>query len=465
MMRALVLGAVLVLAAVGPDIAACAPSRDQVRAKEATPARSPESAPAGAAEHPGIAPMPHTDEAEPPHLTRELDCKNCHQSKHQGVLRMYLGRGGRGAKPVPSHMSQLRLECIACHVVAKESQETAAIVGQTFRPSDKACVGCHGEKYRGMITEWSDTLVKMRGIVAAKITTARAALLASPKHPKRAQAQKMVDDAEYNVRFVELGRGVHNVFYAADLLRLSNGWLDDAVRGIGKAAPAKTDDALVRGGYCAVLCHEPIGVKAPDVAKYGTKPFPHVRHVKEFGATCTNCHSADVHKAFAATPATCSGCHHGPQNERCEGCHKAQSAFYRGQTKAPQPIAANLMADTVACTGCHDWSKPQSVATITQKCSACHDPQYTAIVPEWTKGFAADVKKTSDAIRRAEAAVARSRVNGRARSDAETLLKQAKEAVALVQQARPAHNPLAADALLAGAREKAQEARAKSGAR
>ena len=56
----------------------------------------------------------------------------------------------------------------------------------------------------------------------------------------------------------ELDKGVHYVFYAADLLKLSNGWLDEALPLLGKPA-LKSDDALVRGGYCAVLCHSTAG--------------------------------------------------------------------------------------------------------------------------------------------------------------------------------------------------------------
>jgi hypothetical protein len=346
-------------------------------------------------------------------------------------------------------------------VAAKEPEATAAIVGQTFRPSEKACIGCHGKNYGGMVAQWSETLGKMRTIVASKVTVARTALTASAKHPKAGHARTLLGDAEFNVRFVELGRGVHNVFYAADLLRLANGWADDAARALGRA-PAKVDDALVRGGYCAVLCHEPIGVKAPDVANYGTKPFPHARHAKELGATCTTCHSADVHKAFAATPATCAGCHHAPQNERCEGCHKEESAFYRGQVKATQPITPNLMADAVGCTGCHDWSARQTRATIAQKCLACHEPTFTPLATEWTTGFDADLKKTAAAVRAAEAAIGRALKGGRRVAEAENLVRQAKASLALVRSAKPAHNPLAADALLTGARKKAEQARAKA---
>jgi hypothetical protein len=44
--------------------------------------------------------------------------------------------------------------------------------------------------------------------------------------------------------------------------------------------------------------------------------------------------------------------------------------------------------------------------------------------------------------------------------EADTALREAREALTLVRSAGVAHNPLAADALLAAARQKADEARA-----
>ena len=81
-----------------------------------------------------------------PHRTGELECRNCHLGEHQGVVQMYIGIGGRGAPTIPSHMFQVRVECIACHTTPKAAEGTMGLSGQTFRPSEQACVGCHGEE-------------------------------------------------------------------------------------------------------------------------------------------------------------------------------------------------------------------------------------------------------------------------------------------------------------------------------
>lgn len=389
---------------------------------------------------------PHPPGSAPPGGRNELECRNCHEGKHQGVVQMYLGLGGRGTPMIPSHMFQVRVQCIACHTAPKEESATG---GRTFRPTEAACLGCHGEKYRGMLARWGETLAKMRGTIEPKLAAARSALeTADPKGAKPARARRLLDDAGFNLQYVGLAKGVHNVFYAADLLKLSNAWVDDAMIALGKPA-VKSEDALVRGGYCAVLCHEQAGVKVPATVSFGAQKIPHARHVAEFGAACTACHSAEVHKAVTAKPATCTACHHSPANERCESCHRVQSAFYRGETKAGLAKAGpNVMANVVGCTGCHDMAKKHSRGAVGEKCVGCHDAAYTSFLTEWTAGTDQDITKTAAAVRRAEGLGRRASAQDRAD------VKEAREALALVRKARPIHNPEAAAALLEAARKK-----------
>jgi hypothetical protein len=394
-----------------------------------------------------------------PHGPGELECRNCHVGEHQGVVRMYLGLGGRGAPQIPSHMLQVRVECIACHISPKDEAAKAALVGQTFRPTEQACVGCHGEKYRGMLARWITTLGRMQEMLAPKLAAAQSALAAADaKGPKVSRARQLVEDANFNVRFVTLGKGVHNVFYAADLLKLSNAWLDEAL-GLVDRAPGKASEPLVRGGYCGVLCHEQAGVKLKETVVFANQRLPHGRHVTEFGATCTACHSADVHKAVTATAATCVACHHDPQNDRCESCHRVQSAFYRGTLGTEFAKAEpNVMAEAVGCTGCHDFTAKHSRQVVGQKCVGCHEAPYKILAAEWTEGFDKDAARTSRALKRAAAAMAAARRTGGVPTEATRLAQEARTALALIQKARGAHNPAMAGALLDEAQRKAEAA-------
>jgi hypothetical protein len=412
------------------------------------------TAPPAGLPHPGFHPEPPAGPHAAAPKPGELDCRNCHQSKHLGVVQMYLGLGGRGTPMIPSHMFQVRVQCVACHTAPKEEDAAAAIVGRTFRPTEQACIGCHGEKYRGMLGRWVDTLAKMRSVIEPKLAAAHVALAetdapakSDAKDGKRARARELVDNADFNLRFVALAKGVHNVFYAADLLKLSNGWLGEALPLLGKAA-MKSDDRLVRGGYCAVLCHEQAGVKLPATVTFGKQKIPHVRHVAEFGAVCTVCHSAEVHKTVTATAATCTSCHHSPANERCESCHRAQSAFYRGEVKSDLgKLEPNVMVNAVTCTGCHDMAKKHSRLAVGDKCVGCHDAGYTSFLAEWTAGMDGEIAKKSAALSRAQAALARNR-KGPAMAETEALVRQARDALRLVRTARAVHNPGGARALL-----------------
>jgi hypothetical protein len=411
------------------------------------------------AQHPGLAPpRPAETPAPPAAPPPELDCRGCHIGEHRGIVQMFHGTGGRGVPASPSTMAQARLECIACHVAPKEAPARGSILGQSFRPSDQACVGCHDARYGAMFTRWRESMAAMHGVVAARAAVARRAVEGAAARPGAAEARRLLDDADFNARYVALARGAHNVFYAGALLRRANDWVDRAAALAGAPRPAG-DDALVRGGYCAALCHEPLGMKLKETVTFRGRPLPHARHASELGATCTTCHSADAHKKLAATPATCSTCHHSPQNERCESCHREQTAFYRGTTKTPlAPVAPNIMAAAVTCTNCHDFAKPKPRAAIAEACTGCHEPAYLPLLTEWTKGAAADVKAAVGAVAAAERALAAARRAGRRTPEADARLREAREALALVRAGGVPHNPLAANALLERARKAADSA-------
>lgn len=393
--------------------------------------------------------------------SRELQCSSCHAATHRGVLEMYIGMGGRGAPIIPSHMFQVRVECVACHVAPEWEQHRAAIVGQTFRPSESACLGCHGARYKGMLEGWAKTMDTMTAVVKSKLVSAQALLASTPMgHPKYTEARNLIRDAEHNVDFVIFGKGVHNVFYAADLLQVSNGYLDRAVRALGKPPTALPEETLIRGGYCAVLCHNRAGVKLPERVRFGNQRVPHGRHVTEFGATCTACHSSERHKAVTATTGTCQGCHHSPDNTRCTACHRLQRALYAGEVKVPgiEKPEPNVMINAVAdCTGCHDWSQKHSRQAVAKKCVGCHDPQYEAFIKGWEDETRQETTKAADALKRASAALAVAKRKGRETAKAELLLREGQGYLDLVRKARGVHNLPLALAILDRAGQNARE--------
>jgi nitrate/TMAO reductase-like tetraheme cytochrome c subunit len=429
-----------------------------------------EPAGAEAAEHTGGSSMrrlgqPPAEEpgdSHPPR-SRPLDCKACHQATHRGVLEMYVGMGGKGAPIIPSHMFQVRVECVACHVEPEREAAEARLRGQTFRPSERACLECHGQRYQGMLDTWKTTIDGMLAVAVEKLGVVERVLGGiPPNHPHHARATRQIADARGNVEFVIHGKGVHNVFFAADLLKVANEYLDDAMRAVGHPPVEVREEILVRGGYCAVLCHNQAGVKTPEQVRFGALRVPHVRHVTEFGVTCTVCHSAERHKAVTITKASCTACHHrdGNDNERCLACHKLQEAFLGGTVEtaleveepAPSPHAA-----IAECVACHDVQKKHSRQAVARQCVGCHDEAVRRSLEAWAKDIGRAAGEVTGLLQKTEAALRRL-PSERHSPETRRLLDAAKADTELVSRGGGVHNPDLAKAILSNARKAAEQA-------
>ena len=402
-----------------------------------------------------------TPEGHPTVRDRELDCKACHQATHRGVLEMYVGMGGKGTPMIPGHMFQVRVECVACHVELGKDKAMATFGGQTFRPSERACLGCHGKRYKGMLERWTKTITAMLTAVNAKLLSVEQALHTTFRtHQQFAKAWKLVTDARHNVEFVMHGKGVHNVFFAADLLKVADGYLDQSMTAIGQLPLRVTEETLVRGGYCAVLCHNQVGVQAPEEVKFGAETIPHVRHVTDFGVTCTACHSAERHKAVTATKATCLNCHHsaGNDNERCIVCHKLQNAFFSGtiEVQAVEP-APSIHAQLTDCVGCHNVQAKHSRQAVAAQCLGCHDTTSIKALTQWRKDIGQGLGEAMRLLRKGESSLRHAHKDPKA-PEARLLLQAAKRDLDLVVKAGGVHNPELAKAILVKAKKTTEQA-------
>jgi hypothetical protein len=263
------------------------------------------------------------------------------------------------------------------------------------------------------------------------------------------------------MELVEYGKGVHNVFFAADLLKVANGYLDRSMVAIGKPPVKMPEDTLVRGGYCAVLCHKKAGVIQPEEVEFGSETVPHVKHVTDFGVTCTDCHSADQHQAVTATKSTCLGCHHraGNDNDRCIVCHKLQKAFLEASVEVEEVEAEpSTHADATDCVGCHDVKVKHSRKAVMKQCVNCHDEEsYLSQLEDWAKAVQRGLKEVTGLVRKGEAGLRRARKHPKA-AEARQLLDEAKEDAELVEKAGGIHNPDLAKEILAKAKKAAEQA-------
>ena len=94
-----------------------------------------------------ISTPPHQFQAAP------FECANCHQDKHNGQEEMYTGQAQvLGLAEMPSPMFSARVACIGCHYddgVTRNSPDRE-FKGVNFKPSEKACVKCHGANFEGL---------------------------------------------------------------------------------------------------------------------------------------------------------------------------------------------------------------------------------------------------------------------------------------------------------------------------
>jgi hypothetical protein len=391
----------------------------------------------------------------------EYNCEVCHSVIHSGPKEMFMGEGGRGAPKTPSHMLIARLDCLACHIQPKGGELRSGGNGRTFVASEKACTNCHGDQYQGMLKDWQGTFEVMIRDIGPKMNSARQAIeKAGTIKGKWGEAKKLLEDAKYNVDFVKIGKGVHNPFYAAELIQVADRNLDRLFRLVGQTGPVLPAQSPIKGGYCAQLCHDKAGVKLPRETSLAGVKLPHTRHAFDFGLGCTSCHSAEKHKEVKITKEGCTSCHHNPENTQCSRCHQKQAALYTAQNlplKLPE-AKASVKAGKVECVGCHDLSKKQTLENIASACTQCHDKAYVDMLKGWKEETLEAQKKTKDLLEKANKKLVDALKAKRSVGEAAGLLEQGKKAYEFVAQAKGVHNAELAGSILEQVQKDVQKA-------
>jgi hypothetical protein len=327
--------------------------------------------------------------------------------------------------------------------------------------SEKACTSCHGNQYEGMLRDWKVTFEKMLRDIEPKLETAQKLLeKMGARVTPGVEARKIFEDAQFNIQFVKSGKGVHNPFYAAELIQVADRNLDRVFRLLEQSSPALPADSPIRGGYCAQLCHAKAGVKLPKETTMEGQKLPHVRHAFDYKLGCTTCHSAETHKKIKISKRDCMACHHAPENTQCSRCHLKTSALFAAQN-LPVPVKdakANVKAGKVDCIGCHDLSKKQNVENISSACMQCHDRAYVDMLQGWREETQEALKKTKSALDKANKMLAGLKKDKKEGREAALNLERAKRAYDFVSQAGGIHNPDLAGAILEQAQKDIQKA-------
>lgn len=160
------------------------------------------------------------------------DCNSCHLDKHSAQEKLYMGSGGKNVKNMPSPMFLARVDCTGCHILPKNGGSKLFFTGQTIKATEAACLNCHGLDYRGVLTDWKNTVTQYLNNIKPMLDEVHAKINSAGKN--NAEARKLLEDALFNYNLVYYGRGVHNVEYATELLANAGENLQKAEELLGK---------------------------------------------------------------------------------------------------------------------------------------------------------------------------------------------------------------------------------------
>jgi len=310
------------------------------------------------------------------------DCQSCHKDYHKAQKILFAGEGGKGVShSVPNIMLEKGLSCKGCHIFHEETGGRV-IKSETYTSRAKACESCHGKGFARIMKDWEISTNKK----LSQIRSIYRRVSQELKHTKNAQkekAQRLLEEAGFNIDIVERGKGVHNVIYSQELLSASFDKLEEALRLIGSSYKPEPFLGVAKEvpTQCS-NCHA--GIEEINRQIFGLD-FPHKKHLIEQKIQCSTCHSnVRKHGEFIATKQGCAVCHHKDSEKDCTSCHQLQKTFYQGGNIYGLNIPKDIMFEAEAeCIDCHLGPENQIFRSDANKCLDCHDEEYKDIFTEW----------------------------------------------------------------------------------
>ncbi|MCC7011231.1 MAG: cytochrome c3 family protein [Planctomycetes bacterium] len=355
--------------------------------------------------HHGLLPLAPIEPA------RNEGCGSCHENTHDAARKLYAGEGAVGVDSSPSRMYLTRVVCNACHtgrsdefarhgatLAAKGADHHGAhaIGGTVASAGNVDCIHCHGPEFDGMVDEWQGAVGEQLERLGPMIDELRKALEGRTKDP----SQELLADAERNYLLVKLdgSRGVHNVTYALDALRVAAERVDTVRASLGVVSTSRASEGFpVEPEQGCNTCHAGIG-RSAEISR-AERVFPHQKHLGQ-GAKCESCHSVTEHGKPAFPRNECAKCHHQESASfdvsDCSRCHKAQDAMLRGTLATltePKPGTMGAME----CYECHGEA-PAIARPKPSMCVLCHEAGYDALHTQWQGQIDALVKSVEAAL-------------------------------------------------------------------
>jgi hypothetical protein len=325
------------------------------------------------------------DPNEPP------DCQSCHSGAHSSQVSLFSGSNGFNVEKTPSSMYLSGINCKGCHTL---HEVTKGVNIDKSQP--EACEKCHGKGYGNLIKQWEQSTIKRLAIVKSIYNNVNSIISYSTNTQKN-EALTKLEQADHNIKIVDIGKGVHNIQFADNLLVAAYGLMKDALTIIGsnKVLPEFKPNTSFIPNEC-YNCHA--GIQEVTKNVFGLN-FSHKIHIVQNGLQCGRCHSNDEkHGKLLISKTGCNSCHHNSaaSSETCVKCHSTVSQVYSGTIFGKnQP---DIMKQGGAkCIDCHSVSsniiKPDS-----KVCVKCHDAGYESIFSDWKKETNNLVKESENLI-------------------------------------------------------------------
>ncbi len=172
----------------------------------------------------------------PKPLEYASNCTICHsKNMHNAQEDMYMGKGAIGIKGEASPMFRANVKCIACHKVATQNKLQARLIGQTYIGGVVGCKACHGKGYGEIYQGWKDGLKSMISDADAKYAIAKKLIDTTPKTaPNYNKALALYKTASYNLYFVKVSKGIHNIDYASSILDKTSSSFNEVINLLKK---------------------------------------------------------------------------------------------------------------------------------------------------------------------------------------------------------------------------------------
>ena len=146
---------------------------------------------------------------------RDGSCQKCHETLVSPVASMFAGVGASGIEEAVSMHRRAGVECVACHQTPAHAGVGYAMGVVDHGANEAACIACHGEGVEGTLGAWRETIGECLAEVREELARTKKELSSAQLEESLAgKADELLKAAEFNLCFVEEGRGIHNPDYA-----------------------------------------------------------------------------------------------------------------------------------------------------------------------------------------------------------------------------------------------------------